>query len=329
MYLYSTFSSILRIENKEDWNINTKTLIDDMIERWQIKNWNCRPTKLQANIDNNVENIKSIIDQSYIQIINDVQFDIKISSNSSKTIINDIFESFPKARLNLDIEFDEIRSKFLHKGTLWTLIIDGNIWSFKFNSISKTMKKIEIQGWEIIEAECKGIFAIRIAKLILNNITLVDSNLYSQEEIKFHNEIKVVTKLQKSAFIISDRKHLSLDSNLKTIENDRIFLEYCSKACIFLNRGYENKEVFEKLDQFPKNIDYTFELDLYSSDSNSLKLLNDSWFIKMINRLKGKIQCLGLAIKTKKLNTKEISILGQRIIEKINNNHKCFNVDKD
>ena len=106
MFLYSVFSSILRIDNIYDWNIDTKELTGDMIERWQIKNWDCRPTKLQANIDNNVKNIKSILDQSCIETINDVQFDIKISSYSNTTIMGDIFESFPKARLNLDIKYN-------------------------------------------------------------------------------------------------------------------------------------------------------------------------------------------------------------------------------
>ena len=181
------------------------------------------------------------------------------------------------------------------------------------------MNKLEIHGWEIIESEYEGFFAIRIAKSLINNITLFDRNNHSQEEN---------TKLHKYAFIITDREHLSLVSDLNTIENDRIFLEYCSKVHIFLNEGYQNVEVLEKLDQLPKNVDYIFELDLYSSDSNSLNLLNDSCFIKTINRLKGKIQCLGQAIKTKKLNTEEISRLGKSILEKIKNEENN-NVDRD
>ena len=86
MYLYSVFSSILRIENKEGWIKDTEALTYNMIKTWQIKNWDCKPTKLQTNIDDNVENIKSILAQSGIEKINDVLFDIKISSDSNKQL---------------------------------------------------------------------------------------------------------------------------------------------------------------------------------------------------------------------------------------------------
>ena len=98
------------------------------------------------------------------------------------------------------------------------------------------MKEFLIQGNEIIEIKYKKLLAIRITKLILNNITLVNSNDFSQDKIEFHNEIKEITQLQKSEYIISDREHLSLISDLDTIENDRFFLGYCSKARILLNQ---------------------------------------------------------------------------------------------
>ena len=48
----------------------------------------------------------------------------------------------------------------------------------------------------------------------------------------------------------------------------------------------------------------------------------------MVNRLKGKIQCLGFAIETKKLNTEEILRLEESMFEKLDNLENK-NVDRD
>ena len=98
--LYSVFSPTLRIVSEDDWSRGASKLTEKMSELWKIKNCACKPTKLQANKILVVNEGKILNNLSWIENINDAQFDISIRSNSKKIVIENIFKSFPKVNLN-------------------------------------------------------------------------------------------------------------------------------------------------------------------------------------------------------------------------------------
>ena len=98
--LYSVFSPTLRIVSEDDWSRGASKLTEKMSELWQIKNCVCKPTKLQANTILVVNEGKILNNLSWIENINDAQFDISIGSNSKKIVIENIFKNFPEVDLN-------------------------------------------------------------------------------------------------------------------------------------------------------------------------------------------------------------------------------------
>ena len=98
--LYSVFSPTLRILSEDDWSRGASKLTEKMSELWQIKNCVCKPTKLQANTRFVVNECKTLNSLSWIENINDAQFDIIILSNSKKIVIENILKNFPQANLN-------------------------------------------------------------------------------------------------------------------------------------------------------------------------------------------------------------------------------------
>ena len=71
-----------------------------MNKLWQIKNCVCKPTKLQVNTNFDVNEGKILNNLSWIENINDAQFDISISSKSDKIVFYNIFKKIPKVNLN-------------------------------------------------------------------------------------------------------------------------------------------------------------------------------------------------------------------------------------
>ena len=98
--LYSVFSPTLRIVSENDWSRGASKLTEKMSELWQIKNCVCKPTKLQVNTKFVVNEGNILNNLSWIESINDAQFDINIWSESNKLMIDNILKKIPKVNLN-------------------------------------------------------------------------------------------------------------------------------------------------------------------------------------------------------------------------------------
>ena len=319
MLMYSVYNPTLRIRNKDDWRKMVKQYSDEMLWKWKILNWLWRPTRLQTDTFYSKESIKFIRSLSCVENINCSQFDVKINNNSEKKIINKIIKAFPKASLNLEIDFNEESTNLLLNEQLLTLVFNGNVWTFKCGDHFKT-EDIQIQGRDIVNSKKWAHFAIKITKFLSKNLTFVAENNDSKIDENFQNEIKELSKSEECAYLITDKRWLWLKSNLNNIENDWKFLKVWSKAHIFIFRNFSAEDILEKIDQFPKNVEYVFELEYRRHFYCNLQILRNNWFVKTINRLKGKMQYRGFNIDIKKFNEEKSTILVNKIAKEINEN---------
>ena len=192
-------------------------------------------------------------------------------------------------------------------GELFSIIFDENIWNFTYKNDKKNIK---ITARDIVISKNKEWIALKISWLYLRNINLIKNNHDILANNDFQNEIKGLTKLEKSAYIILENKKMSLEFNLKYINDAKWFIKYSSKAKIELEEEMKLKYVLEKIDRLPKNVEYIFEIP--NAKSKSLELLTENWFIKMMKRIKGKIRWEGVDIEIKKLEDKEIEFLRKK-----------------
>ena len=245
---------------------------------------------------------------SWIENINDAKFDINILSNSKKIVFDNIFKRIPKVNLNFDIYFKLGGTECSLTGELFSIIFDENIWNFTYKNDKKNIK---VTAQDIVISKNKEWIALKISRLYLRNINLIKNNHDSLTNNEFQNEIKSLTKLEKSAYIILENKKMSLEFNLKYINDAKWFIKYSSMAKIELEEEMKLEDVLEKIDRLPKNVEYIFEIP--DAESESLELLREYWFIKMMKRIKGKIRWEGVDIEIKKLDDIEIACLREKI----------------
>ena len=98
--LYSVFSPTLRIVSENDWSRGVSELTETMNRLWKIKNCVCKPTKLLVNTKFDVNEGKILNNLSWIESINNAQFDINIRWDSYKIVFDNIFKKIPKVNLN-------------------------------------------------------------------------------------------------------------------------------------------------------------------------------------------------------------------------------------
>ena len=200
------------------------------------------------------------------------------------------------------------------KGELFSIIFDENIWNFTYKNDKKNIK---ITARDIVISKNKEWIALKISRLYLQNINLIKNNHDSLTNNDFQNEIKGITKLEKSAYIIVENKKMSLEFYLKYINDVKGFIKYSSMAKVKLEEEMKLEDVLEKIDRLPKNVEYIFEIP--DAESKSLELLTENWFIKMMKRIKGKIRWEDVDIEIKKLDNKEIACLRKKFEEKEKN----------
>ena len=193
-------------------------------------------------------------------------------------------------------------------GELFSIIFDENIWNFTYRN---DKKNIEIAAQDIVISKNKEWIALKISWLYLDNINLIKNNHDSLINNEFQNEIKSITKLEKSAYIIVENKKMSLEFYIEYINDVKGFIKYSSMAKVKLEEEMKLKDVLEKIDRLPKNVEYIFEIP--DAESESLKLLTENWFIKMMKRIKGKIRWEGVDVEIKKLDDKELACLRKKI----------------
>ena len=196
----------------------------------------------------------------------------------------------------------------LLEGELFSIIFDENIWNFTYKNDKENIK---IKARDIVISKNKEWIALKISWLDLQNINLIKNNHDSLINNEFQNEIKGLTKLEKSAYIILENKKMSLEFDLKYINDAKEFIKYSSMAKVKLEEEMKSEDVLEKIDRLPKNVEYIFEIP--NTKNKSLKILKENWFIKMMKRIKGKIRWEGFDIELKKLNDKEIACLRKKI----------------
>ena len=197
------------------------------------------------------------------------------------------------------------------EGEQFTIIFDENIWNFTYKNDKKNTKNIKITAWDIVISKNKKWIALKIDWLHLRNINLIKNNDDSLTNNDFQDEIKSLTKLEKSAYIILENKKMSLEFNLECINNVKEFIKYSSMAKVKLEEEMKLEDVLEKIDRLPKNVEYIFEMPY--AESKSLELLKENWFIKMVKRIKGKIIWEWVYIEIKKLDDKELAYLRKKI----------------
>ena len=306
--LYSVFSPTLRIVSEDDWRSGVSKLTEKMNRLWKIKNCVCKPTKLLVNTNSDVNEGKILNNLSWIENINDAKFDINILSNSKKIVFDNIFKRIPKVNLNFNIYFKLGGTECSLTGELFSIIFDENIWNFTYKN---DKKNIRITARDIVISKNKKWIALKINWSDLRNINLIKNNHESLTNNEFQNEIKGLTKLEKSAYIILENKKMSLEFNLECINDAKGFIKYSSMAKVTLEEEMKLEDVLEKIDRFPKNVEYIFEIP--NVESKSLELLKENRFIKMMKRIKGKIRWEDVDIEIKKLNDKEIECLREKI----------------
>ena len=193
-------------------------------------------------------------------------------------------------------------------GELFSIIFDENIWNFTYKNDKKNIK---ITARDIVISKNKEWIALKISWLDLQNINLIKNNHDSLANNEFQNEIKGLTKLEKSAYIILENKKMSLEFDLEYINDAQEFIKYSSMAKVKLEEEMKSEDVLEKIDRLPKNVEYIFEIP--NTKNKSLKILKENCFIKMMKRIKGKIRWEGFDIEIKKLDYKEIACLRKKI----------------
>ena len=306
--LYSVFSPTLRIAERNNWRSRVSELTKTMNKLWQITNCVCKPTKLQVDTIFCVNEDKILNNLSWIDNINDAQFNINILSNSKKIVFDNIFKRIPKVNLNFYIDLRLGGIECLLTGELFSIIFFENIWNFTYKNDKENIK---IKARDIVISKNKEWIALKISWLYLQNINLIKNNHDSLANNEFQNEIKDLTKLKKSAYIIVENKKMSLEFNIKYINDAKGFIKYSSMAKIELEEEMKLEDVLEKIDRLPKNVEYIFEIP--DAESKSLELLKENRFIKMMKRIKGKIRWEDVNIEIKKLNDKEIECLREKI----------------
>ena len=136
--MYSVFSSILRLISGSDWNSSTKKLTDDMYNQCQHENWPCRPTVLEVKSFCKNEEYECIFSLQWIEKINEAKFDITLNSWSTKIVLNDLLTRFPDGKYSFIINrYNYSDISYLSSGKLWTLVLNEDIVTIKWNSLSK------------------------------------------------------------------------------------------------------------------------------------------------------------------------------------------------
>ena len=307
---YSAYSSILRINDTNEGIRKTKELDDEINKSWTNVCWTWRPKTLQVETYWKNSNIESIFSLNCLEGINDAQFNVKITQRSDRIIINDIIERFPKAKLNLEIYLNKRSTILTFAGEYFVFAYDNKILNFRCKDYGED-KYVQIQAWDLFESNCKDIVALKINKLEWANTTLAENNNELLIDNDFQSKIKKLTKSSKDLFIIINKKDLSLISDLWDIDDNWKFLKRCTKATIIVKKLIEEDDIWEKIDRFPKNIKYIFEV--MDQSHSFLNLLCNYNFVKMIHRLAGRIICRNVEIEVKKLNKKELCQLRKMI----------------
>ena len=169
--MYSVFSPNLRLISGSDWNSSTKNLIDDMYNQCQHENWSWRPTILEVDSSCTNEEYECISSLQWIEKINEAKIDIYLCDRSTKIVLNSLLTKFPDGKYNFKIyRYISSYINYLFSGKLWTLVLNEDIVTIKWNSLSKNNEYLLIRGREMIESDWKSLVALNLWYLDLKDL---------------------------------------------------------------------------------------------------------------------------------------------------------------
>ena len=322
--MYSIFSPILRLISNEKWKTSTKKLTDDMYNQCQQENWSCRPTILQVASSCTKENNEIIFSLRWIEKINEAKFDLHFTSCSTKTILNDLLEKFPYGNFNFIISKDNYNNDIycLFSGKLWTLVFNEDILTLKWSYLRKNNKQFRIRRWKMIESNCKSLVALNLSYIKLEDIQFA-KNHSSLAFDEFANSIKPLTISNWDVYMIIKKTELIINSSFRHFDSDLKYIKVLHQAYIKIDNdsyshffSYKDEEILEKIERLPKKIVYS--LIIPNPQSKALNLMNNYRFIKMINKLKVRIQWGGIEIETKWIDKNGVEALRKKLEKDIN-----------
>ena len=316
--MYSIFSPILRLISIENWKTSTKKLTDDMYDQCQQENWSCRPTILQVASSCTKENNEIIFSLQWTKKINEAKFDLHFTSCSTKTVLNDLLEKFPYGNFNFIISKDNYNNDVscLFSGKLWTLVFNEDILTLKWSYLRKNNKQFRIRR-KMIESNCKSLVAMNLSYIKLEDIQFA-KNHSSLAFDEFANSIKPLTISNWDVYMIIEKTELIINSSCNSVNSDMNYLKNLHQAYISIydNNYNEDEEILDMVERLPKKIAYS--LIIPNPQSKALNLMNNYIFIKMINKLKVRIQWGGIEIETKWIDKNGVEALRKKLEKEIN-----------
>ena len=116
--------------------------------------------------------------------------------------------------------------------------------------------------------------------------------------------------------MIIGKTELTIRTMLRDFNSDMNYIKILHQANITIDY-YDNDEyILEKIERFPKNTAYL--LIITNPQSKALNLMNNYTFIKMINKLRVRIQWGGIEIETKRIDKNGIKSLREKLEKEIN-----------